>query len=196
MKMIVPSVLVLFMGLNAPTAAKDFSLIDTSAVSTKFENSMALAKETLRRYPAPRYMIYKVVVTFSLATGLDGSVEGKIPVGFVSVGFKGDYEQVTTKKQTFTYVPNTTIPTNVEDFGVLAFINQIQEKISTDLKKNPFIVTRAEHEEEFVVGIDGQGKLSFFNVADISGKASLKNTHKITFHFCLLGNDGKCVETS
>jgi hypothetical protein len=192
MQKIIPRVLV-FVSLISPVAAKEFSLVDTAAVSTKFENSMALAKETLQRYPPPRYLIYKVVVTFSVATGVDGNVEGKIPVGFVSFGFKGDYEQLTTKKQTFTYVPNTTIPTNVEDFGVLAFINQIQEKISTDLKKKQFVVTRAEHEEEFIVGIDGEGKLSFFNIADISGGANMKNSHKITFYFCLLGNDGKCV---
>jgi hypothetical protein len=187
--------LALFTSLTIPVAGKEFSLIDTAAVSAKFENSMALAKETLQRYPPPRYMIYKVVVTFSLATGLDGEPEGKIPVGLVSIGFKGDYDQLKTTKQTFTYVPAATIPTNVEDFGVLAFINQIQEKIAADLKKKDFLIMRAEYEQEFVVGIDGEGKLSFFSVADISGGANLKNSHKITFYFCLLGNDGKCVES-
>ncbi len=118
-------------------AAKDLSLIDTAAITSKFENSMAIAKETLRRFPPPRYLIYKVVVTFSITDGLDGAIEGKIPVGLVSIGFKGDYEQVKTKKQTFTYVPNTAIPTNVEDFGVLAFIIKFRKNFLPTLRNVP-----------------------------------------------------------
>lgn len=186
--------LAVFALFTSPVTAKEFSLIDTAAVTTKFENAMALARETLLRYPKPRYLVYKVVASFSVTNGLDGSVEGKIPVGVVSASFKGEYEQISTRKETFTYVPTTTIPTNVEDFGVLAFINQIQSKVSTDLKTKPFVVSRAEHEEEFVVGIDGEGKLSFFSIVDVGGHADLKNSHKITFYFCLFGNDGKCVE--
>jgi hypothetical protein len=176
------------------SAANDFILIDPPIITQKFENSMAIAKETLRRFPPPRYMINKVVVTFSVTSGLDGSAEGKIPVGLLSIGFKGEYQQTKTTKQTFTYAPAGSIPTNVEDFGVLAFINQIQEKISADLKKKDFIVTRAEYEQEFVIGIDGEGKISFLSVVDVSGKADLKNSHKITFYFCLLTIEGKCSE--
>lgn len=179
----------------SPAFAKDISLIDTAAVTAKFENAMALGRETLLRYPKPRYLIYKVAVSFSVTNGLDGNVAGKIPVGVVSAEFKGEYEQVSTRKESFTYVPASTIPTTVEDFGVLAFINRIQEKVSADLKTKVFVVSRAEHEEEFVVGIDGQGKLSFFSIVDIGGAVNLKNSHKIAFYFCLLGNDGKCVES-
>jgi hypothetical protein len=37
-------------------------------------------------------MIYKVIVTYSIIKGPGGVAEGKIPVGLVSFGFKGDDE--------------------------------------------------------------------------------------------------------
>jgi hypothetical protein len=109
-------------------------------------------------------MIYKVVVTFSVTNGIDGVGEGKIPIGLVSIGFKGEYQQIKTKKQTFTYVPNVTIPTNVEDFGVLGFINQIQAKISTDFKKAPFIVSRAEHEKNSLLELTARVSYHFWTL--------------------------------
>ena len=192
MRLFLAALVYLLIGMGGTASAQNYSLIDTGVITKKFESSMAMAKALLERFTPPRYMIYKVIVTFSITNGFDGAAEGKIPVGVASVGFKGDYEQIATKKQTFTYVPNTTIPTNVEDFGVLAFITQIQTKVSQDLKKAPFIVSRAEHEEEFMVAIDGEGKLSFLELASISGSANLKNSHKITFFFCLLNNEGNC----
>jgi hypothetical protein len=174
--------------------ALNVSLINTDVITNKFENSMAIAKQLLDRFPPPKYMIYKIVVTFSVTDDLEGSGEGKIPVGVLSAGFKGDYEKLTTRKQSFTYVPTATIPTNIDDFGVLRFINQIQAKVSADLKTAPFVRSRAEYEEEFVVGVGGDGNLSFLGVASLSGSVRVKNSHTIKFYFCLMTNEGKCAE--
>jgi hypothetical protein len=172
-------------------AGIEIELIAKDEVASKFETSLAILKEKIDDQEPPKYILYKAEIEFALTNGLDGKIQGKIPlVGELS----GEYGDVSTTRTKFTYQPRPTIPVNFKDSGVVSFLNSIQEKVRLDIENSSFVMTKAEYDEEFIISVDGEGKMSFLSVASVSGHIELKNAHKAKFYFCLMGNDGSCVD--
>ncbi len=184
---------VLFIGF-CPAYAQEVELIDPDDIREKFETSLTVIKEHLETIDPPRYFMHKAEISFAVTTGMDGNIEGKIPVAVGSVSFDGNYGEVRTKRETYTYSPRTSIPVNFEDLGVVAFLTGLQEDVGGRLQDTEFLVTGAEHEEEFVIVLSGEGKLNFLSVLSFGVGVEVQNSHKMTFHFCLLGNDGQCEQ--
>ncbi len=179
-----------------PSAAlpQEIRLIDTETVRDKFETSMSIAREYLATVDPPKYHLYKAAVTFSVTSGADGSVSGKIPAAIVSAAFTGKYGEISTVTKTYTYMPRDSIPVNFDDFGVLAFVSDLQSDIKEQLRESDHVVTNAELEGEFVVMAAGEAEITFLAVASLGVDVEVKNKHKMTFYFCLLGNDGQCIQ--
>lgn len=177
-----------------PIAAQEVLFLDTDEMRGKFETSLAVIREYLEVQDPPKYHLNKAVIEFSVTTGADGSVAGKIPVGIVNVSFEGEYGQVATSREKYEYVPRDSVPVNFDDLGIAEFLSGLQKRVNEDLAKSGFVVTSATHTEEFVAAMNGEGKLEFFGLASVAANAEAKNSHKMTFHFCLLGNDGACIQ--
>lgn len=175
--------------------AEEFVLLEPESITEKFETSLRVLKERLDAEPPPRYMLYKAEVTFSKSSGMDGQIEGRIPVLLAEAEVTGAYQQLATASETLVYTPRPTIPTNFDDSGLLDFLGRIHAEAREEIAaESAFIPTRAIFEEAFFIQVDGEGKLSFLSVASVSGGVELRNAHQFRFHFCLVGNDGTCVE--
>lgn len=194
MKLLAIFVFASFLLTASTLHAQDVQFIDTEKIREKFETSLGVIKERLESTAPPRYFLNKAEISFSVTSGVDGNVEGKIPIAVVSVSFSGKYGQVKTRRETYTYVPRTSIPVSFEDLGVAAFLAGLHEKVAEKLKTADFIVTAAKHEEDFVIVLSGEGKLEFLSLLSFGADVQTSNGHKMTFHFCLLGNDGNCLE--
>lgn len=177
----------------SPVRADEVLFVDTDIVREKFETSLTIIKEHLEAQSPPRYHLHIAEIEFAVTTGADGGVEGKIPIGVVNVSFDGEYGQVHTTRQSYSYVPRDSIPTNFDDLGVAAFLVKLQEDIADKYRTADFVPSRATRSEEFVVAMNGEGKLEFFAVAALRASVQIKNSHKATYKFCLLGNDGNCT---
>ena len=84
---------------------------------------------------------------------------------------------------------------NFDDLGVGEFVTRIQNKFENDLASNSaFVVANASLEHSFLIKVEGTAKLTFLSVVSLQGGMELKNVQTIIFRFCLLGNDGECIE--
>lgn len=175
--------------------AQDFVLLDSDQITEKFETSLSVAKELLDARSPPKYLLYKAEATIAKTNGLDGKIAGKIPALLVSAEIAVDYYNVTTTTEQLVYLPATSIPTNFDDLGVGEFVTRIQDKFEDDLASgSAFVVARASLEHSFLIKVEGTGKLTFLSVVSVEGEIEVKNVHTIVFHFCLVGNDGECIE--
>ena len=177
-----------------PLSAEEVIFFSPDEVREKFETSLTIIKQHLETQNPPRYFMYKAEIAFSVTTGADGSVEGKIPAGVVNVSFEGKYGQLSTAHRTYVYRPRSSIPVNFEDLGVAKFLAELQESVGNDLRSADHVVAQAKLTEEFIIVVSGEGKLEFFAIAAIGASVEARNSHAMTFYFCLLGNDGNCAD--
>lgn len=189
MKIVKKIILIALLPLGAN--AQETVLLDESAVREKFEVSMSLLNEFISTQAPPKYILDSVTVDFSVTTGADGSVSGKIPVGIAGVSFEGAYSALDTISRSYTYTPAATIPTTFDDLGVLEFFNELQADAAHTM--GGMGLSSAEYSETFYAALNGEGKLEFFGVAAIGGSINTTNSHRMTFRFCLQGVDGSCV---
>ncbi|HSF96686.1 MAG TPA: hypothetical protein VLA52_16790 [Thermohalobaculum sp.] len=174
--------------------ADQIQLLDPNKITKKFETALQVMKERLDAEEPPKYMLFKAELTYSQSNGLDGKIAGKIPALIATAEVSGEYKDLTTTTEKVTYLPAATVPVNFDDLGILAYLTEIHEKLRAEIAEHrDFLPAFREREDEFVIQIDGTGKLTFLALASIEGALGVKNVHKFKFYFCLVGNDGRCV---
>ena len=158
---------------------------------------MTKANELLEDEDPPRYKLIKIEVEMSVSTEqtIGGGV--KIPILPFGASIEGEYAELVTVTDNYTFVPRESVPVGEgPEFGLEEFILDLHKELRVDLAESIIVATRASRKREFVIGRKADASLSFFDAVEIGAGVNLVNTHKVTFTFCLAEENGECVPSS